>query len=182
MTYFFQLITNSAKKVLVHVSVSALLVICSESIPRNGIMRSKGLHEFVVLRHNAGFASRELVRMASLSHLWRCCSHRTGAHSTRGSRMRRYTIRWHWLTWWCETENTHSAHLSSPGQPPRRGGDPMGRVKAYYVPGTISLSPPPLLPVLLTSETLKLPSQETKAILCKVKTSSSGPVLHEVYK
>lgn len=45
----FHLINNSTKNIFVHMSLSALLVICSELIPRNEIMRSKGLNEFVAL-------------------------------------------------------------------------------------------------------------------------------------
>lgn len=135
MTYFSQLITNSAKKVFVHMSVSALPVICSELIPRDGIMRSKGPQEFVVLRPTAGFASRELVRRASPQHLWRCCSHRIGPLGTGGGRTRRYAVRWHRLPWWCETENTHSAHLSSLASPQGEEGTPRGTSKPITLPG-----------------------------------------------
>lgn len=70
----------------------------------------------------------------------------------------------------------HSFCISEqPSQPPWRGGDPVGHVKAYGAPGTISLPPPPLLPVLLTPETLKLPSQETKAIPCGGKPARLRP-------
>ena len=90
MTYFFHLINNSAKDIFVPMSLPALLVICSESIPRNRPKR--------VLTHSPEFPFRELVHITNLSSSpWMLFTQTEYTLSARGSRLRRKTIRLCWF-------------------------------------------------------------------------------------
>lgn len=154
-----------------------------------GSRGQRGLMSLWFLRHHARCSSRAGTYHQPLTNS------RDGFHTEytpdqhrqQGEEIYNQTALAQMVTWnrrhsLCTFEQPWPASMERRGSYSTCSGDPRGHVKADYSPRTMYLLPPSHISALLTSETLKPPSLETKPTLCKVKTSSSGLVLQEIYK